>query len=128
MGVFPTPHQVVHSPQAVTGVDEHGQYIVGDPVDTVRDVYGWFPAANGGTNSNPFMNSGIGMPATMSNRLITGLCMLTPDGDWTEGDIVTVPADGGNLYQVNGEPEDYSAGPFGFAPGYVVRLTRVSDA
>ena len=53
-------------------------------------------------------------------------CQLAvpPDFPATAYDLVDIPGDG--QYEVDGEPEDYCHGPFGFRPGLVVNLRKVS--
>lgn len=132
--MYPTPFQVVHRTQPVTGENAHGQPTVGDYQNRVRDVYGWETKATIGS-----MGLGGQTDAALSNRAEMQLSLLTPDGDWSNGDLVTVPDVGrvddtpvddvsGHLYQINGDPEDFNHGPFGFMPGYRVTLCRVTDA
>jgi hypothetical protein len=59
----------------------------------------------------------------MSERVLTGCFLLTPDGDYSHGDIVTIPGHGD--FKVHGDVEDNTTGPFGFTPGYRVHMTKV---
>lgn len=109
--MFPTPFTVTRARPVTTGHNALGQ-----PVTTAqsvqRRVYGWSAKKNddGGT-------------PVLDGRVITEVSLLAPDGDWLDGDTVTLP--NGQDYIVVGDPEDNNAGPFGFTPGYKVTLRRV---
>lgn len=123
--------QVVHvTNPIVTGGNEHGQEVYGDPINTVRDVYGWSPKKSIGRG----LQSQMVQQAPMQNRTVTEIFLLTPDRDWGYADNVLVPTDPSLgvdgptvMYWVNGQPENYNFGPFGFQPGYRVSLFTVSD-
>lgn len=111
--MFPTPYTVTRARPVTTGHNALGQPIT--TAQTVqRRVYGWSVkrADDGGT-------------PVLDGRTVTEISLLTPDGDWLDGDIVTLPD--GRDFTVHGEPHDSNAGPFGFTPGYRVTLRRVHD-
>lgn len=109
--MFPTPHTVTHTRFATAGYNALGQPLI-EPISASRTVYGWSPkeTQDGG---NP----------TLAGMVITELYLLSPEADWVDGDIVTLPD--GRDFTVAGDPEDNNAGPFGFAPGCRVALRRV---
>lgn len=109
--VFPTPNTVEHSRPVAVGENALGQ-AVAEHVTQSRAVYGW--SAKSSTDG--------GEPA-LAGRVITELNLLTPDGDWADGDTVTLPD--GRQFIVVGDPQDDNGGPFGFTPGYKVLLRRV---
>lgn len=111
--MFPAPHTVTHAVAEVTGTNALGQPTV-ELVAQSRNVFGWSPKVNAD-----------GSTAVMAGRVITEVYLLTPDGDYSDGDIVTLPD--GRDFTVVGEPEDNNGGPFGFTPGYKVTLHRVHD-
>ena len=89
----------------------------GDPVDAWSDpvatqVYGWAPAGT----SEPF-NAG-------REAVTWDLDLLAPpEFACDRKDLVVVPGEG--EFKVEGRPQDFTHGPFGFTPGKVVRLKRV---
>lgn len=117
--MLPTPYTVIHARRVRDSVNALGQ-----PVDTYqtvsRAVFGWSPKSNTGARS-----STGGADSALADRTTTEVSLLTPDGDWGDGDKVTLP--NGNEYTVIGEPADGNNGPFGFTPGYRVTLRRVHD-
>jgi hypothetical protein len=111
--LFPTLHTVTHAVADVTGTNALGQATV-ELTSQSRSVFGWSPKVNAD-----------GSTPVMAGRVITEVYLLTPDGDYSDGDIVTLPD--GRDFIVVGEPEDNNVGPFGFTPGYKVTLRRVHD-
>lgn len=111
--MFPTLHTVTHSVAVVTGTNALGQSTV-ELTSQSRNVFGWSPKVNAD-----------GSTAVLAGRVITELYLLTPDGDWSDGDIVTLPD--GRDFTVVGEAQNNNVGPFGFTPGYKVTLHRVHD-
>lgn len=109
--MFPTPHTVTHTTRVSVGENALGQPVV-ETTTAQRDVYGWSPK-----------QSDDGGEPTLAGRVITEINLLTPDGDWVDGDTVTLPD--GRDFVVVGDPDDNNAGPFGFTPGYRVTLRRV---
>lgn len=79
----------------------------GPPVP--RYVYGWAPAGSVEVQS-------------YRHDVKADLSVYAP------ADFVIDPRDrmvvGGKTYEVAGEPDDFNHGPFGWAPGVVVNLTR----
>jgi len=110
--MFPTPQTVTHTSREQTGENSLGQPVF-DTTSRERAVYGWSPR-----------NTNDGGDAVTADRVITELNLLTPDGDWSDGDTVTLPD--GRTFTVVGEPSDSNRGPFGFTPGYRVTLRRVN--
>ena len=111
MTVFPTPHTVDHSSVTVVGENALGQ-VVTEKVTRSRAVFGW-----------SFKSTSDGGTAPLAGRVHTEVALLTPEPDWRDGDIVTLPDRGD--FVVIGDPEDFNTGPFGFTPGYRVTLRRV---
>lgn len=109
--MFPTPHTVTHSVAVADGENALGQPVT-QTVTTSRQVFGWSPK-----------NTDDGGEPALAGRVITEVYLLTPDGDWVDGDTVTLPD--GRVFVVIGDVEDNNAGPFGFRPGYRVTLRRV---
>lgn len=109
--MFPTLFTVTHTTRTVAGENALGQPVF-VTADTDRAVYGWAPkkSEDGGT-------------PVLDGRVITEVNLLTPDGDWRDGDTVTLPDN--RVFTVVGDPHDNNAGPFGFRPGYTVLLRRV---
>lgn len=77
----------------------------------VRAVMGWAPTQQSEPNEV---------------RVVSGLDLLVPAG-WVSGprDVADVPGEG--RFEQVGHPQDFSRGPFGFAPGKVVKLERVQQ-
>lgn len=111
--MYPLSHTVTHTTRQQTGENALGQPTV-EETSVTRTVYGWSPRQST-DGANPVFDS----------RVMTEIMLLTPDGDWTDGDTVTLP--NGKEFTVVGEPIDSNAGPFGFTPGYRVTLRRVHD-
>lgn len=111
--MFPTPHTVTHTTHTETGQNALGQATI-ESTTVTRSVYGW------STKS-----TSDGSEAATGNRVITEIALLTPESDWRNGDTVTLPD--GRQFIVRGDPEDMNGGPFGFQPGYKVKLRRVHD-
>lgn len=112
--MYPAPHTVTHSRRIAAGVNALGQQqFVFQTVS--RAVYGW---------NTKVVTDGGGNPE-MADRTITEIGLLTPDGDWADGDTVTLPD--GREFTVVGDPADSNKGPFGFTPGFKVMLRRVHD-
>jgi hypothetical protein len=111
--MFPDLFTVTHTVTEVIGTNALGQDTV-ELTSRSRNVRGVSPKVN--TD---------GSKPVMAGRVITEAYLLTRDGDWSDGDIVTLPD--GRDFTVVGEPEDNNLGPFGFAPGYKVTLRRVHD-
>lgn len=111
--MFPTPHTVEHATASRSGENALGQAVVSFTTRQ-RPVIGWSPKT-----------TEDGAAADLAGRVITEVYLSTPDGDWADGDTVTLPD--GREFTVVGDPEDNNGGPFGFTPGYRVTLRRVHD-
>lgn len=111
--MYPTRFEITHIVRVRTGENALGQPIYAETRRS-RRVYGWQPASE---------NERV--TAALAGRTITDLILLTPDGDYNAADGVVID---GRDYEVLGDAEDHNAGPFGFAPGYSVRLRKVTDA
>ena len=111
--MFPLIHTVSHTTRTVTGENMLGQPFE-DTATVDRRVYGWTPR-----------KTTDGGEAATAGRVITEINLLSPDGDWRQGDTVTLPD--GRVFVVVGDPDDNNAGPFGFTPGYRILLRRVHD-
>jgi hypothetical protein len=107
---FPVPWVVGHR-TVVDGVDDgygNATRSWSDPVDV--PVYGWAPA-------------GTGEPVAGRDEVTWDLDLYAPPG------LVVSSRDrfvvDGVEFDVDGVGRDFTHGPFGFAPGVVVRLRRV---
>ena len=113
MSVYPTPY-VAQTQKFSEGPerDARGNLVKKWAAKVDQPVIGW--AAPVSTD-----------PKTVgTNRIVVQVELYTPEGfDCGDQDKVTV---GGVEYFAIGWPEDYCNGPFGFRPGYVVNLRRVS--
>lgn len=111
---FPTPHTVGHRAQQTGGKDSHGNPTTtwDDPVP--HAVYGWAPPSTG-TSAEPFE---AGRNAVITHLKVYAPATLKP----APQDRIDVD---GTTYEVIGLAEDYTTGPFDWAPGVVIDLTRV---
>ncbi|WP_037183828.1 hypothetical protein [Rhodococcoides fascians] len=81
------------------------------PIDA--PVYGWSAPASSESTA-----------AGQTNRVVHDLELLVPESfTATAHDRVTVD---GRKYEMQGDPADFNHGPFGFRPGLVANLKRVS--
>ncbi|NIL86518.1 hypothetical protein RhoFasGS6_03922 [Rhodococcus fascians] len=93
--------------------DAHNNAVRSYAAPTEHKVFGWSVPSS----SEPSIPG-------QSNRVIHDLELLAPEGlPATAHDRMTVD---GNLYDVQGDPADFNHGPFGFRPGIVVKLKRVT--
>lgn len=111
--MFPTPHTVEHATAVKSGENALGQAVI-EYTTRSRAVYGW-----------KTKQASDGSAPNLAGRITTEISLATPDGDWADGDLVTLPGVG--QFVVDGEPLDMNHGPFGFEPGYRVNLRRVVD-
>ncbi|OBA62190.1 hypothetical protein A5780_19215 [Nocardia sp. 852002-20019_SCH5090214] len=116
MTFLPTPYTVGVHRYGVTGQDARGNDVWGytPPLDssgTQRRVYGWYVPSS----TEPALAG--------HDRVVVDVVLMVPPG-FPAGphDRIDLP-DG--QYDVVGNPEDYNHGPFQWAPGAVVNLTRV---
>ncbi|QFP94802.1 head-to-tail stopper [Mycobacterium phage Marshawn] len=108
--MFPTPFTVKHTTRVKVGENAAGQART-EPRTRDRKV----------TSLRPRVNE-PGTAVADADRVLTEYTMLTPEPDWAHEDVVTDWR--GREFKVDGEPEDYNGGPFGFTPGYRVTLRR----
>jgi hypothetical protein len=106
--MFPTPWTVQHAVWVDGGTDAHGNDIDAwaAPVDV--KVMGW---------SAPTSDE------RASGRVVIDLAMYCPPGVTGASRDRWILPDG--LYEQQGPGEDYTHGPFGWAPGVVINLQRV---
>lgn len=112
MSAFPLRHTVQLVVWSAGVEDAHGNAadVYADPVD--HKVYGWGPA---GAPAEP--------AASGRNPVLWDLDVYAPpEFPARAHDRMIV---GGVLYDVEGHPEDFTTGPFGFFPGMRVSLKRV---
>ena len=109
MSAIPTPWTVQHLAYDGTTEDDRGNEVPAwaDPVP--RRVYGW-----GAPQSNEPKVAGV-------ESVVVTLELFSPV--FPVGDMDRIVVDG-DTFDVVGDPEDYTHGPFGFEPGMVVNLTR----
>lgn len=110
--MFPAPHTVQRIRRTPDGENAVGQPKYTESATSVA-VYGWQPASQEERYT-----------AALAGRTVSDLKLLSPTGDFKSSDAVII---NGTTYEVDGEVEDYNHGPFGFAPGFVVGLKRVSN-
>lgn len=108
---YPTPHTVSRIRRTKTGENALGQPIYSDTATPVA-VYGWQPT-----------NQQERYTAELAGRTVSDLKLLSPTGDFKSSDAVVID---GVTYEVDGEVEDFTHGPFGFTPGFAIGLRRVS--
>lgn len=94
-------------------LDDSDQPVNGTPVK----VIGWAPAGSRGQSVEPEVG-----------RVLWELDLYVPPGVVSQAaDVVDIPLDRSfGRFEVVGMAEDFNHGPFGFTPGGVVRLKRVS--
>lgn len=96
-------------PYVGTTPDDYGNEVASFAPPVTRYVYGWSPA--GGVEVNTFRHA-----------VAADLAVYAPN-DLDVRPRYRMVVDG-KTYDVQGEVEDYNHGPFGYAPGVVVNLTR----
>ncbi len=113
---FPTPQTVGHHAYSSSTLDDYNRQVESwtppkDSPGVPREVYGW--AAPSSTEPK----------LAGHNRVTVEVELLVPP-DFVCGphDVIDLPNSG--QFEVIGYPEDYTHGPFGFQPGYVVNLRR----
>jgi hypothetical protein len=111
MAAIPTPWTVAVL-HYLTGVeDEYGNDVEGWSSPDTQRVYGWGPAGS-------FEQGGWQRQVTADKSVFA-----PPAFRCGPHDRVVVD---GQTYDVEGEVEDYTHGPFGYGPGVVVNLRRVT--
>lgn len=106
---LPTPWTVQHLAYAGTVDDAHGNPTPGYGAPVDRAVFGW-----GAPQSAEPKTAGV-------ESVVVDLQLFAPVFSVGAADRFVVD---GKTFEVVGDPEDYTHGPFGYAPGMVVNLTR----
>ena len=106
---LPTPWTVQHLAYAGTVEDSRGNEIPAFAAPVARKVYGWAAPQS----SEPKV-AGV-------ESVVVTLEVFAPTFPVSDRDRMVVD---GDVFEVVGDPEDFNHGPFGFAPGMVVNLTR----
>ena len=106
---LPTPWTVQHLAYAGTTEDDRGNEIPAYASPVTRPVFGW----SAPQSSEPKV-AGV-------ESVVVTLEVFAPTFPVSDRDRMVVD---GDTFEVVGDPEDYNHGPFGFAPGMVVNLTR----
>lgn len=112
MSVFPERFKVLHEAKILGAQDEWG-----NPIDTFASpvevsVYGWAPP----NSDQPIRDLSTGVDHDIDLYCSKPFC--------SHLDRVTLPSESAALV-VQGKPDDFNHGPFGFMPGYRVKLKRV---
>lgn len=107
---YPTPHTIEHRRYVEGARNSRGNPTEtwADPVSV--DVYGWAQP----TSSEPKIAG--------RDQVIVDLEVYAP-ASFRPGPYDLLAVDGAG-YTVEGEPEDYNHGPFGFTPGVVINAKR----
>jgi hypothetical protein len=111
--VVPEPFTVTHWTKGPATKNPAGQTVYGDPVPTTRRVRAF---------EQPKAEEV--QVAQLAGRKITELMMADDEGDWPSDSIVELWD--GRKFEVNGDVRDENLGPYGFAPGFVIPLRRVT--
>ena len=61
----------------------------------------------------------------LAGRKVTELMMADDEGDWPSDSVVVLWD--GRRFEVNGDVRDENLGPYGFKPGFVIPLRRVTS-
>lgn len=109
--MFPEIYTVKHEALLKGATDDWG-----DPIESFAPavdvpIYGWAPAAD-----DEIRDLGTGEKYDFDLYCATAFC--------APGDRVLLPGQSQKV-DVATDPEDFNFGPFGFKPGYRVRLKRV---
>jgi hypothetical protein len=110
----PEPFEVTHWTKGPATKNPAGQIVYGDPVPTTRKVRGFEQPKAEEIQS-----------AQLAGRKITELMMADDEGDWPSDSVVELWD--GRKFEVNGDVRDENLGPYGFQPGYVIPLRRVTS-
>ena len=110
----PEPFEVTHWTRPKLGKNPANQTVYGPAVPRKRRVRAFEPA--GATEVQA---------AQMAGRKITELLMADDEGDWPSDSVVELWD--GRRFEVNGDVRDENLGPYGFHPGYVIELRKVTD-
>lgn len=107
----PTPWTVDVLHYGISGQDAYGNDVEGYSAPDTQEVYGWAP-------------SGTDETGGWRRTVVADLQLYAPRG-FRCGPHDQVVVDG-VTYDVQGEVEDYTHGPFGHQPGVRVNLTRTA--
>lgn len=115
---FPLRHTVGVHLMTTSGVDAHRNPVktYTPPLDqpgTPVKVYGWSVPST----SEPLIPG--------HDRVIADIQLLIPPG-FPAGPSSVIDLPSAGQYQVIGEQQDYTTGPFGFRPGSVLNLRRIT--
>jgi hypothetical protein len=113
MPAFPEPFTCGHRVYSATGDDGFGNAVPSWATAVTRNIYGAYPGTPG-EDYEPGRN-----PSTIPLFLLGSTAQL---GTVHARDRIVWQ---GNEFEVDGEPESYDFGPFGYEPGVRVRLKRV---
>lgn len=113
--MFPTPYTVQRISRTKTGENALGQPIYSDDESVAVHVIGVQP-----------VSAEERYTAQLAGRTVSDLKLLSPTGDFKSSDAVVI---NGVTYEVDGDVEDYTMGPFapGFG-GFVIGLKKVANA
>lgn len=110
--MFPTPHAVDILPHSDAAEDDYGNPVETYGAPVAWSVYGWGPAGSREANG-------------WQRQVTADLQVYGP-----RPPVAINPRDrlvvAGETYDIEGKVEDYNHGPFGFTPGVVVNLTKVT--
>ncbi|AHJ86560.1 head-tail adaptor [Mycobacterium phage Jolie2] len=109
----PEPFEVTHITKVATGKNPAGQTTYRD-VPRKRMVRAFEPAGASEVQT-----------AQLAGRKITELMMADDEGDWPSDSVVELWD--GRRFEVNGDVRDENLGPYGFTPGFVIPLRRVTN-
>lgn len=113
--IVPEPFEVTHwTRPRLPGKTPAGQVRYGEPVPRQRFVRGFEPAGAQEIQTSQ-----------LAGRKVTELLMMTAEGDWPSDSVVVLWD--GRRFEVNGDVRDENLGPYGFTPGFVVPLRRVTN-
>lgn len=112
MPVFPERFKVLHEARITDAEDDWGNPIEGFLPPAEVSVYGWGPP----NPDQPIRDLSTGVEHDIDLYCATPFCLHL--------DLVTLPNEPVPLI-VQGDPDDFNYGPFGFMPGYRVKLKRV---
>lgn len=120
MSAFPLRYTVGVHTRTESGMDAHRNPVptYKPPLDrpgTPVKVYGWYtPSA-----TEPQIPG--------HERTIADVALMVPPGfPATSTSVIDLPGGPKGQFEVIGDPEDYSYGPFGWKPGSVLNLRRIT--
>lgn len=110
----PELFEVKHWTRVQTGKNPAGQPVYGPATSRTRFVRGFDQPTATEVQT-----------AQLAGRKITALMMADDEGDWPSDSVVELWD--GRKFEVNGDVRDENLGPYGFRPGFVIPLRRVSN-